>query len=148
MSRAWMLCISSLVALACGGPKGPTQLYPGEERRRSEVAVLYTTSNTRVVAIDGAAVSGSSWSLLPGPHEVWLHVGDSPRSPVGDPSLWRYCRATLDAQAGTEYMSLLQSRGSADTPALQLKPGIADMRGVLVAEAIGCTSQAPDAGSG
>jgi len=66
------------------------ETYHGQHRAANEVAKLVTTSaqdvsgySTDIVSIDGNAVSGSSFKLLPGRHSVEAEGTNTPRGNTG-----------------------------------------------------------------
>jgi hypothetical protein len=144
ISRVSIVGVLAIGLIACaGGAVGPAQVYPGPERPASEVAVLQTMSNARVVGIDGAQVSGRSFTLLPGQHEVWLYIAE----PHGQASrtIWSHCRVAFDAEAGQQYQSRLRTRPDGASHYRRLEPGITDSAGILLAPATGCSrSESPD----
>ena len=99
--------MSAAIATAAviGCASGPTQMYEGSARPRGEVALIARAagSKARVYAIDGEWTSGDGWTLLPGPHEVWVnfqvirYAGDTTYT------IWTYCRIDFEAAAGVGY---------------------------------------------
>ena len=133
-----------ILAVACGC--APTQTYPGPALPRSEVALLKDTSNASVLAIDGAPASGMSWTLLPGSHDVLLHVRVFTQVPNVEWTIWTYCRVSLIAVAGEEYLSRVRIRKEV-APGLseqvKMEVGIADAAGALQAVAHSCSPNRP-----
>lgn len=140
---AWIAALLSVAALAltscAGGPRGPVQSYPGAERPRSEVAFLQATANARVVGIDGARVSGRSFTLLPGEHEVWIDIAEPHGHASSSWLIWSHCRVSFDAEAGASYQSRLRTRPAPTSHSRQLEPGITDAEGVLLTPADECS---------
>jgi hypothetical protein len=143
--RAWITGLAAIGMTACAGDAGPAQVYPGPERPGSEVAVLETMSNARVVGIDGVKVSGRAFTLLPGQHEMWLYIAQ-PQG-LGSHTVWSHCRVVFEAEAGQRYQSRLRTRSDPATHSRVLEPGITDSEGVLLAPATGCSRfESPDLG--
>jgi hypothetical protein len=136
VSRVSILGFLAIGLIACaGGAVGPA--YGGTDRAASEVAVLQTMSNARVVGIDGVRVSGRSFTLRPGRYEVWLYIAE----PHGRASrkIWSHCRVAFEAEAGQRYQSRVRTRPDATSHFRRLEPGITDSDGVLLAPVTGCS---------
>ncbi|HKA13809.1 MAG TPA: hypothetical protein VKH41_02225 [Myxococcota bacterium] len=81
-------------------------MYQGPARPRGEVALIAKApgGKARVYAIDGNWAGGDGWTVLPGPHEVWVnfqvirYAGDTTYT------IWTYCRIDFEASAGTGYV--------------------------------------------
>ncbi|MCP4038730.1 MAG: hypothetical protein GY733_17450, partial [bacterium] len=93
---------AALVALA-GCAVVPVKTYSGPARDVSEVAVLRDTANATVIALDGAPVSASAWSLLPGTHELILRVRIFTDAPNMHYTAWTHCHVYHAAEAGQQY---------------------------------------------
>jgi hypothetical protein len=127
--RAAAPIVLSLILL--GYTTTPQQAYQGAERPRDEVAVLSDSTEAAVWAIDGARVSGDSWAILPGTHEVILRINFYPQVSNVHWNLRTYCRVTLEATAGSEYLSFIRTRTEmTPTESLKMSMGIADQTGL------------------
>jgi len=139
----WVLSLG--IAVACAG--APKQSYAGPELPRSEIAVLRETSNAIVMAIDNGRVSGTSWALLPGRHELLLQVRIYTQSLNMNYTVWSYCRVTLIAVAGEGYVSRVRTRKEAApgiSDRVKMEVGIADSEGLLRAVPSSCSPERPD----
>jgi hypothetical protein len=114
------------------------------------VALLNSTFNAGILAIDRVPVSGSSWTLMPGPHEILVRFRAYTTAPNMEWKIWSYCRVELRAVAGEEYETLVRIRKKI-APGLSeevtLEMGIADREGVLRGAPRSCSSQRPELGS-
>lgn len=126
---------------------GPTKLYPGPQRPDSEVALLQASSEARVIAIDDAPVMGSSWTLLPGRHDVWLRVRLFSQAPNMHWTVWSYCNAAFLAEPGSTYSTRVRAKkeiGSGLSERIEMEVGIADSDGALHAAVQTCTAERPE----
>lgn len=144
VSRRVVLWVALAVSLSCAGH--PTATYPGPELPRAEVAILRGSANARVLAIDDTTVSLGSWSLLPGPHTIWLQVRVFTEAPNVNWTIWSYCTLTLRAIAGEEYTSRVRMQkevvpGLADNVKMEI--GIADSQEILRAAVNSCVADRP-----
>lgn len=140
----WAIALTCVVfGLACSTPK---QNYPGPPRPAEEIAVLTETSNASVIEIDGESVSGNSWALLPGPHQVLMHVRTQTGAPNMNWTIWSYCQARFDAKAGERYQSVVRMRKEV-APGLKervrMEVGVVDAEEVMRGWAFGCDGKRP-----
>ena len=131
-------------AVACVGT--PTQTYPGPPLPQADVALLKETPETAVLTIDGVETYGSSWSLMPGSHEVLVRFRIFSTAPNVNWTIWSYCRVVLAAVAGEEYVALVRVRkevapGLSDKVTMEI--GIADDESILRGRARSCLPKRP-----
>ena len=142
--RKMVVCSMLLVSVSCLGQ--PVQTYSGPELPLAQVALLRGTSNASILAIDGARVSGFSWSLLPGGHSVWLRVRVFTKAPNVDWDLWTHCRVDFVAVAGEEYVGRVRVReevSSGFSETVKIQVGIADSEGIFRAAPNECHENPP-----
>ena len=120
-------------AVACGG--APTQTYAGLPRPPGEVARLQDATDAGILEIDRERVSGGSWTLLPGTHEVLVRFRIHTDAPNMNWAIWTYCWVVLPADAGKSYTSVVRVRKEIIGPSISdkvtMEIGIADAQGVL-----------------
>ena len=143
-ARKALTAAAMAVAVACA--RAPQQTYPGPPLPLAEVAVLKDGSEAAVLEIDGVQVSGSSWTLMPGPHEVLVRFRIFTEVPNVNWTIWSYCRIELPADAGEEYVTRVRLRkeiapGLSEKVAIEL--GIADGEGVLRGALGSCLPKRP-----
>lgn len=106
----------ALVAAGCatsgiGADQRGARLYDGAERPREEVALIRRADNWKlrvsVKSIDGRAISGDAWEVLPGLHAVELalsgHHGESTGGGTYRWAIGATCAGRLEAVAGGDY---------------------------------------------
>ena len=132
--------------MGCAG--APQQTYSGPARPADEVAILRSSINASVLEIDGTPVTGfgGAWALLPGKHEILLRIQVLTDAPNMRWNAWSYCRLTLDAIAGENYVSRVRMRkeiapGLAEK--VELEAGVADASGALTAPVLQCSAKRP-----
>jgi hypothetical protein len=142
--RAADAFLLGMAALACAS--GPRQLYDGPARPDGEVAAIAETPGTRarVYAIDEQRAPGESWTILPGPHVVWVDfemVGHG----GGTHTTWSYCRIDFVAAAGGVYrvesFAMPQSEPVARADAVGA--AIVDAHGAVIGLAQTCSLERP-----
>jgi hypothetical protein len=145
--RQWLLVAIAVIGSACTGT--PEKTYPGPERPLREVAVLQETSDAQVLEIDGGRVSGYSFALLPGTHDLLLRVRIYTQAPNMNWTIWSYCRVRLDAAAGERYQAVVRVQkevASGLSEKVKMEIGIAGNDDRMRAEAYTCTGKRPSAG--
>ena len=136
-----------MLNLACAAV--PVQTYPGAERPSSEIAVLRQTARASAMTLDGDAVRGSAWAVLPGTHEVLLRVRIYTQAPNMNWTAWTHCYVRFEAVAGEHYESVV--RVTKETaPGLvekvEMEMGIAAVTGGLVGKARSRSAKRPSTG--
>lgn len=93
----------ALQVLACASR--PVQLYDGPAQPASDVTAITATSrpNTRIFAVDGERVHGSAFHVVPGSHDVWVHLKMHESAGYANYQIWTYCRFRIDATPGASY---------------------------------------------
>ena len=84
---------------------------------------------------------------MPGPHEVWLRVRIFTQAPNVNWEIWSYCRMTLLAVGGEEYVSRVRIRKEVEhglSERVKMEVGIADSRGIMHAVPDFCSAKRPD----
>lgn len=138
----WLPVIAAFAA--CAGP--PRQMYDGDERPRSEIAILKDSSNAKVIAIDGVRTSGTSWALLSETYDIALRVRVYMQAPGMNWTAWTYCWVSMNAAAGEEYTSqvLLQRELENDMrEEVTMVIGVIDAAETLVAQSYRCVADRP-----
>jgi len=113
--RGWLMGLALALLTSCAN--APTQLYSGERRSPSEVALVASTTRVKILKIDGRSVKGTRFEALPGEHQIDFKVvffGEE----VTD--RWKGMRATCTAnvrfiaEPGVEYhIRKLSKKGKA-----------------------------------
>ena len=120
MPRGYLLTINILIVFLVSSCAAQRQLYPGEARYPSAIAIIRIdpkAERTRVLQIGEKRVSGKIWYILPGEYRVVVQA--KRRVPIGNriaqtDSYEFYfksvCVSTLMAQPGGRY--IVTSKGS------------------------------------
>jgi hypothetical protein len=139
-------CFIVVAAALLGCNATPRPTYPGPQRPLTEVAVLRDSSDASILEIDGEQVSGTAWTLLPGPHDLLMRVRVFTDAPNVNWTIWSYCRARMIAVAQMEYVSRVEMRkevapGLADR--VQMQVSVFDAAGEAQALVHTCTGKRP-----
>ena len=136
---------AALVAsVACVGT--PTQTYPGPPLPPEKVVVLRETSEGAILAIDGVEAWGSSWSVMPGPHELLVRFQIFTTAPNMNWTVWSYCWIALQTVAGERYVTVVRMRKEIApriSEELNMEIGIADGDGILRGVPHSCVPKKP-----
>ena len=124
-------------------------MYEGPALSRAEVALLRQAVGASVIALDAKPPPGSSWTILPGVHDVLLRVRIHNPAPNVNWTVWTYCYVRFAAVAGGSYESAV--RVSEETASglgekLTMEIGIASQDGALIAKAHSCSAKRPPVG--
>jgi len=129
-----------------GCTSAPIQLYAGERQPPDSVATVVGTKKAQVHAIDSVPTFGKRWSLLPGPHRVWVRAVVVSTAPTPHWTIWTYCQLEFSAVAGESYSTELHTQkklGQGTSETLSMQMSIADSGGVSRGEVLECTAQQP-----
>jgi hypothetical protein len=146
MTDRWRVGLLLPIAAILGCASGSSQLYDGPAQPREAVASIGRTPGTKVFAIDRARTSGDSWSVLPGPHAVWVDFQVTRFGGDVTYTVWAYCRIDFEAVAGGAYVvDTFDTQEQMKGADMKTKLGarIADATGSLVGVAANCSGKRP-----
>ncbi len=108
--------------------------------------MLRDTANATVIALDGAPVSASAWSLLPGTHELILRVRIFTDAPNMHYTAWTHCHVYHAAEAGQQYTTRvrIEKKIAGDLgEEVTMHIGVTDADGTMLSKSDSCFEARP-----